>query len=72
MRSIGLRNAMWLKVHMDIYILRWGVLWAFFVMLAILAAEANIPDLLYAVVLAASLFRVPGFECHAVHLLPRP
>ena len=45
---------------MDIYILRWGVLWAFTVVLAILATSEDVPDLLYALVLAATLMSSLG------------
>lgn len=51
---------MWLKTHMDIYILRWGVLWALTVVLAIVATNEDVPDLLYALVLASTLMSSLG------------
>jgi hypothetical protein len=51
---------MWLKTHMDIYILRWGLLWVFTVLVAILASDEEIPDLLYALILAATVMSAFG------------
>lgn len=45
---------------MDIYILRWGVLWALTVALAIVATSEDVPDLLYALALAATLMSSLG------------
>lgn len=59
-REISLRNAMWLKTHMDIYILRWGVLWMTTMILAIVATNEDVPDLLYAIVVAATLMSSLG------------
>jgi|SRR4051794_21348504 len=53
-REISLRNAMWLRTHMDIYILRWGVLWASTVVLAIAATSEIVPDVLCALAFAAT------------------
>lgn len=58
--EISFRNAMWLRMHMDIYILRWGVLWALTVALAIVATSEDVPDLLYALALAATLMSSLG------------
>ena len=60
MSEVNSRNARWLKAHMDIYILRWGVLWAATVMLAIFASGDDTPGLLFPLALAATMLSSLG------------
>lgn len=41
--AIRSRNYVWLKTYMDIYILRWGALWAACLVLALLATDDAVP-----------------------------
>lgn len=45
---------------MDIYILRWGILWALTLVLAMVATSEDVPDLLYALALAATMMSSLG------------
>lgn len=49
--AIRHRNDAWLKKYMDLYILRWGVLWACSLALTILAADDGVPTILFVVAL---------------------
>jgi hypothetical protein len=56
--AIEHRNNVWLKTYMDMYILRWGGLWAASLVLALLMVE--LPGVLFALALAASLAALGG------------
>ncbi|VTU46214.1 hypothetical protein SRS16P2_00549 (plasmid) [Variovorax sp. SRS16] len=58
--EINYRNAVWLKTYMDIYILRWGALWALTIFLVISATGEEIPDLVYVLTLASTLVSSVG------------
>lgn len=48
--AIRSRNDLWLKTYMDIYIMRWGMLFAVSLGLAVLATDEDVPSLLFALV----------------------
>ncbi len=52
------RNDLWLKTYMDMYILRWGGLWAATLAVAVLVMEDA--GLLFALALAANLAALAG------------
>ncbi|SEB13658.1 hypothetical protein [Variovorax sp. YR216] len=54
------RNDVWLKTYMDLYILRWGVLWFCSVVLAILAADDGVPAALFVVALVMAIGSAGG------------
>ena len=56
--AIAQRNDLWLKTYMDLYILRWGALWAASVVVALLLLEAG--GLLFALALALNLAALVG------------
>lgn len=56
--AIARRNNAWLKTYMDMYILRWGGLWAVSLGVALLMAEVE--GLLFALAVAASLAALVG------------
>jgi len=56
--AIEQRNNLWLKSYMDMYILRWGGLWAASLAAAVLMMDA--PGLLFALVLASNLAALVG------------
>jgi uncharacterized membrane-anchored protein len=56
--AIEQRNNVWLKTYMDMYILRWGALWAASLALAILMTDA--PAILFGLALAANLTALVG------------
>ncbi|MDM0034877.1 hypothetical protein QTI33_22275 [Variovorax sp. J22P271] len=56
--AIAQRNDLWLKTYMDLYILRWGALWAASVVVALLLLEAG--GLLFALALAVNLAALVG------------
>jgi uncharacterized membrane-anchored protein len=56
--AIEQRNNVWLKTYMDMYILRWGALWAASLALAILMTDA--PAILFGLALAANLAALVG------------
>ena len=56
--AIEQRNNVWLKTYMDMYILRWGALWAASLALAILMTDA--PGILFGLALAANLTALVG------------
>lgn len=56
--AIARRNDVWLKTYMDLYILRWGGLWAASVAVALLMAD--VAGLLFALALAANLAALVG------------
>mgnify|MGYP003583799214 CR=1 FL=1 len=58
--AIKLRNNTWLKTYMDIYILRWGVLWAACMVLTILAWSDAVPGVLFALAGAAAVASLLG------------
>lgn len=53
--AIRSRNNVWLKTYMDLYILRWGVLWAVSLGLALLTTNDAVPGLLFAIALVLTL-----------------
>ncbi|CAN7659279.1 hypothetical protein LJR084_005312 [Variovorax sp. LjRoot84] len=53
--AIRSRNYVWLKTYMDIYILRWGALWAACLVLALLATDDAVPGVLFAIALASTM-----------------
>lgn len=54
------RNDVWLKTYMDMYILRWGGLWAGSLVLTVLAADERVPAALFAVALVATVGAFAG------------
>ena len=56
--AIAQRNNVWLKTYMDMYILRWGGLWAASLAVAILMSDA--PGILFGLALAANLAALVG------------
>ena len=56
--AIVQRNDLWLKTYMDMYILRWGGLWAASLAVALLMME--VAGLLFALALAANLAALAG------------
>lgn len=58
--AIRHRNDVWLKTYMDVYILRWGVLWFFSVVLAILTADDGAPTGLFVIALLFVIGSVGG------------
>ncbi|KWT87787.1 hypothetical protein APY03_3652 [Variovorax sp. WDL1] len=58
--AIRTRNYVWLKTYMDIYILRWGALWAACLLLALLAADDAVPGVLFAIALTATMMAFFG------------
>ncbi|MDM0074857.1 hypothetical protein QTH90_10730 [Variovorax sp. J2P1-59] len=58
--AIRHRNNVWLKTYMDMYILRWGALWAATMVLAVLAADDDVPGLLFTAALAAAIGAFAG------------
>ena len=56
--AIGHRNNVWLKTYMDMYILRWGGLWAASLAAALLMMD--LPGLFFALALAANLAALGG------------
>ena len=56
--AIEQRNNRWLKTYMDMYILRWGGLWAASLAVALLMME--VAGLLFALALAANLAALAG------------
>jgi hypothetical protein len=52
--AIRQRNDIWLRTYMDMYILRWGLLWAATAVLAVLAAGDALPGLLFTLALLAT------------------
>jgi len=56
--AIVQRNDLWLKTYMDMYILRWGGLWAASLAMALLTMEGA--GLLFALALAANLVALCG------------
>lgn len=57
-QAIVQRNDLWLKTYMDMYILRWGGLWAASLAAALLLMEGA--GLLFALALAANLAALCG------------
>ena len=53
--AIRRRNNIWLKTYMDIYILRWGGLWAGCLALTFLASDDAVPGILFAIALASTM-----------------
>jgi hypothetical protein len=51
--AIARRNNLWLKTYMDLYILRWGALWAASLMVMLLLVD--VAGLLFVIALAANL-----------------
>jgi hypothetical protein len=58
--AIRTRNYVWLKTYMDIYILRWGALWAVCLSLALLATDDAVPSTLFALALTATMLSFFG------------
>ncbi|MDM0108988.1 hypothetical protein QTH97_28875 [Variovorax sp. J22R24] len=58
--AIRHRNNIWLKTYMDMYILRWGGLWAATMVLAVLAADESVSGLLFAAAIAAAIGAFAG------------
>ncbi|MGO4393937.1 hypothetical protein AB4Z46_21490 [Variovorax sp. M-6] len=56
--AVARRNNVWLKTYMDMYILRWGGLWAASLAVALLMME--VAGLLFALALAANLAALVG------------
>jgi len=54
------RNNIWLKTYMDMYILRWGGLWAVTMVLAVLAADEDVSGMLFAAAIAAAIGAFAG------------
>jgi len=54
------RNNIWLKTYMDMYILRWGGLWAATMVLAVLAADEDVSGMLFAAAIAAAIGAFAG------------
>lgn len=54
------RNDLWLKTYMDIYIMRWGVLFAVSLGLAVLATDEDVPSLLFALVVIMTVAASAG------------
>lgn len=53
--AIRSRNDVWLKTYMDLYILRWGALWAACLVLTLLATDDAVPGVLFAIALASTM-----------------
>jgi hypothetical protein len=53
--AIRSRNYVWLTTYMDIYILRWGALWAACLVLTLLATDDAVPGVLFAIALASTM-----------------
>lgn len=58
--AIRRRNDLWLKTYMDIYIIRWGVLFAVSLGLAMLATDEAVPGLLFALTVAMTVAASAG------------
>ena len=58
--AIRTRNYVWLKTYMDLYILRWGALWAVCLALALLATDDAVPSTLFALALTATMLSFFG------------
>lgn len=58
--AIRTRNYVWLKTYMDLYILRWGALWAACLVLALLATDDEVPGALFAIALTATMLSFFG------------
>ncbi|MBB3178430.1 hypothetical protein [Variovorax sp. Sphag1AA] len=58
--AIRHRNNVWLKTYMDMYILRWGVLWFCSVVLSILAADDGVPVGLFVIALLFAMGSLAG------------
>jgi hypothetical protein len=58
--AIRSRNDLWLKTYMDIYIMRWGVLFAVSLGLAVLATDEAVPGLLFALIVAVTVAASAG------------
>ncbi|MDM0015686.1 hypothetical protein QTH87_24825 [Variovorax sp. J22P168] len=56
--AVARRNDVWLKTYMDMYILRWGALWAASVVVALLLAELGGP--LFGLALIGNLAALVG------------
>ena len=54
------RNNIWLKTYMDMYILRWGGLWAATMVMAVLAADEDVSGVLFAAAIAAAIGAFTG------------
>ncbi|VTU17228.1 hypothetical protein H6CHR_00722 [Variovorax sp. PBL-H6] len=58
--AIRTRNYVWLKTYMDIYILRWGALWAACLVLALVTTDDSVPGALFALALTATMMSLFG------------